>query len=76
MATLNLPNDSEDNKPKYYVVIIEHKAEAPLVIESKLMSYNQAAERMRALSSDSKIIRVAMAKLEYEGGNEKTLLNR
>lgn len=63
----------EDEK---YVIIAEHKMEGPLVCEMKLShgSYELAYEKMRSLKDRSDIIRVCMAKLVYETGNETLLL--
>ncbi len=55
-----------------YVVIMEHKADAPLVMEQYLGSadYESVHARMLTLQSQHNTIRVAMARLVYETGNE------
>lgn len=56
-----------------YGVIIESKQEQPLVMEGKLMTYEEASERMDFFMADKNIIRVAMFKAVYETGNETLL---
>jgi len=58
-----------------YVLIIEHKAEQPLVWEQALSkgTYAEVHERMKAAIASPSIIRVAMAKLVYETGHEELL---
>jgi len=58
-----------------YVLIIEHKAEQPLVMEQILNkgTYDEVRERMDKAIADPRIIRVAMARLVYTDGNEELL---
>lgn len=55
---------------KKYGVIFEHKAEQPIIFETKPMSLDEARERMQTLLADSRIIRVAVFEMKYAIGNE------
>lgn len=58
-----------------YVIIAENKLEGPLVWETPLKnaSYIEVRERMIEMKNSPDIIRVCMAKLVYETGNETLL---
>ena len=55
---------------RIYGVIAEHKLEQPLIIESKLMTLDEAYTRMQEISKSTMIIRSAIFKMEYVNGNE------
>jgi len=56
-----------------YCVVSEHKMEGPLIHESRLISYEEALARARALASDNSIIRVAVGRVYFAYGNEELL---
>lgn len=58
----------------FFVVLAEYKDDAPIVHESYLVGYEDAAKRMESLRNDGRIVRVAIARLEFITGN-KTLFN-
>lgn len=62
-----------DNDYKIYGVIIEHKAERPLIMEGPPATYSEAKSRMSALLARPEIIRVAMFEAVYVTGNETLL---
>lgn len=55
---------------KIYGVIAEFKAEGPLIMESYPMNYDDACKRMKALSADPNVIRVAVFKAAWVIGNQ------
>lgn len=56
-------------------MVVEYKDDAPMVFETYLHRADEdtIGKRMEIFKTDPKVIRVAMAKLSYVGGN-KTLL--
>ncbi len=58
-----------------YVLIAEYKAEEQLVIEQSLhtASYNKIYTKLHQLERDPNIVRVCMAKLQYERGNKNLM---
>jgi hypothetical protein len=61
------------HEEKIYGVMAEWKDEGPLVMESYLLTYDKAYERMQSLLKEQRIIRVAMFEAVYAYGN-KTLI--
>ena len=61
--------------PKIFGVIVEHKAEQPLILEGPPATYNQASARLKTMLSRSDIIRGAIFKIGYVMGNE-TLIEK
>ncbi|HEX3747642.1 MAG TPA: hypothetical protein VHW09_27090 [Bryobacteraceae bacterium] len=58
-----------NDEPKKYGVMAEWKEEGPLVMEGPLLTLDAARARMGDLAGRSNVIRVAMFKVIYEGGN-------
>lgn len=58
---------------KAYGVIVEWKDEGPLVMESQLMTYDEAYNRKATFVDDKRVIRVAMFKAIHISGNETLL---
>lgn len=58
---------------RVYGVIVEWKQEQPLIMESRLLNYEEASEKMVAFCARPEVIRVAIFKASYETGNETIL---
>lgn len=59
-----------NDDPKIYGVIAEFKEEQPISMESPLLNYEKAKERMRAMAARPNVIRVAIFKAVHVDGNE------
>lgn len=59
----------------YYVVVIEHKIEEPMVLETLLRhsTYEEAERRVERFRQDPNIIRISICKLEHVFGNKSIL---
>ena len=53
-----------------YGIIVEHKLERPIIIESRPMTEDAANNKMVELSKLPYVIRVAMFRIEIVNGNE------
>ena len=62
-----------DEDERAYGVIVEWKTEAPIMFESRLLAYDDAAAKMKEFERDSRVIRVAVYKAVYQSGNESLL---
>lgn len=58
-----------------YALVIEHKAEGPLVWEQSLSTadYETIYKRMGEATKNPLVVRVCMVKLEYAYGNKEVL---
>jgi hypothetical protein len=63
------------NGQEYYIVIVEHKTEEPIILETFLRQSDEksARNRMGQMMLDPRIIRCAIAKIVFVDGNKDLL---
>lgn len=73
-----MTDEQKEDGSGVYAVVAEFKGEGPLLMEAvgRSTSYESARERSRSMTSDPRVIRVAIVRLEPTGdGNDLLLLD-